>query len=128
MKKIDFQEELSTEKGVVKLSDRIHDGSEKNKQAILFKCFIDLSKAFDTVGHEILITKSELWIWWKQHKLIWKFSEKLISVLYNDNRFSEIFYGDPQGFILRLLMFSIYVSALMKLQIPSILYLQTMQI
>ena len=36
MKKIDFQEELSTEKGVAKLSDTIHDGSEKKQASYTF--------------------------------------------------------------------------------------------
>ena len=42
MKKIDFQEELSTEKGVVKLSDRIHDGSEKKNKLY----FLSVSSIF----------------------------------------------------------------------------------
>ena len=58
-KKFGFQTGLSTEHVIVKLVDQIYESFEKDHYTL--GIFIDLSKAFDTVDHTILIKKLEMY-------------------------------------------------------------------
>ena len=52
-----FRAKYSTELALNEMVDRIHSQLDENKIPIAI--FMDLSKAFDTIDHEILITKME---------------------------------------------------------------------
>ena len=54
-KQFGFQQGHSTEHAVMQLIDQINDTFENN--CFTLGIFIDLSKAFDTVDHQILISK-----------------------------------------------------------------------
>ena len=54
-KKFGFQQGHSTEHAIMQVIDQINDKFENN--CFTLGIFIDLSKAFDTVGHQILISK-----------------------------------------------------------------------
>ena len=54
-KQFGFQEGHSTEHAIIQLIDQINNSFEKNHYTL--GIFIDLSKAFDTVDHNILIKK-----------------------------------------------------------------------
>ena len=56
-KQFGFQENQSTEHSIVQLVDKINCSFEKN--LFTLGIFIDLSKAFYSVDHKILITKLE---------------------------------------------------------------------
>ena len=53
-----FRTKYSTELALNELVDQIHSQLD-GKKPLLIAIFMDLSKAFDTIDHEILITKME---------------------------------------------------------------------
>ena len=59
LKQFGFQTGLSTEHAIVKLVDQIYESFEKDHYTL--GVFIDLSKAFETVDHTILIKTLEMY-------------------------------------------------------------------
>ena len=96
----------------MQLIDQINDKFENN--CFTLSIFIDLSQAFDTVNHQILIPKLKNYgvkdlSWFKSylknHKQYFNYNNDVTNL-------SQIKCGVPQGSILGLLLFLIYVNDL----------------
>ena len=107
-----FRRFHSTELAALELTDRIRQQIDQKK--VPFSVFLDLSKAFDTLNHDILLTKLRYY-GIKGTSLSWFTS-------YLENRYQyvecngtssslkEIETGVPQGSILGPLLFIIYMN------------------
>ena len=113
-KQFGFQKFHSTDYAIVQLTDQILDAFEENKFTL--GIFIDLSKAFDTVNHDILLEKLKLYgvqncnlNWFKsylsQRKQYISFDQEKTEMLH-------IKCGVPQGSIIGPLLFLLYVNDL----------------
>ena len=107
-----FREKHSTQLAALELIDRITHGLDLGNTPI--NIYIDLSKAFDTLDHNILISKLQ------HYGIKGTALQLLLSYLSNRNQFvqhgdilsqkTDILMGVPQGSILGPLLFIIYIN------------------
>ncbi len=106
-----FRPRLSSETALTVITDKIYSNMDSKKNSLLTLC--DLSKAFDSVSHRILLNKcAQLKIdnYWFESYL----SDRTQSVRLG-HQLSDILnvnYGIPQGPILGPILFSINVNNL----------------
>ena len=114
-KQFGFQRDHSTEHSVVKPASQIYESFERNQQ--MLEVFIDLSKAFDTVNHSVLIKKLQMY-GIRDINLAW-----FCSYLANGKQYISLGHGlktgtqnipcgVPQGSTLGLLFFLLYINDL----------------
>ena len=85
----------------------------KNSSQHCVSVFIDISKAFDTVKHHILLDKIEFWglprQWFESYL---SNRTQYVHIGSADSSISDIEYGVPQGSCLGALLFSLYLNCL----------------
>ncbi|KAI2648158.1 RNA-directed DNA polymerase from mobile element jockey [Labeo rohita] len=113
-----FQPHHSTETALVKIINDIRLNSDSCKISVLV--LLDLSAAFETVDHKILLERLENWVGLSGMALNW-FRSYLegrgyyVSIGEHKSKWTSMTCGVPQGSILASLLFSLYMLPLSKI-------------
>ena len=116
-KQFGVQTGYSTDHAIIHLVEQIYKNFEENKYTL--GVFIDLAKAFDTADHKILLRKIEIYgiggttlRWFENYLTNRKQSIHISNIKKTDLK--DVVCVVPQGSILGLLLFLIYVNDLQK--------------
>ncbi len=111
-KQFGFRSNHSTQMAIMQLVDKVNAAVEKDETTI--GIFLDLSKAFDTIDHGILLHKLEHYgfrgivlEWFKSYL---HHRKQFVSYNSHESDMKNIICGVPQGSILGPLLFIIYVN------------------
>lgn len=111
-----FRPGKSTKDAIAELATYIYGNLDKSKPIIAV--FIDLAKAFDTVDHELLLTKlCNIGIRGNALMLIKSYLSNRSQVVRINNKYSkeeQIKSGVPQGSILGPLLFTIFINSMLQ--------------
>jgi Reverse transcriptase (RNA-dependent DNA polymerase)/Endonuclease-reverse transcriptase len=105
----------STETTLLSLHDHIIQAM--SHQQVTALCLLDLSAAFDTIDHSILLQRLSSWFGINNTALLWiksYLSSRFFSVAINNLKSSplQLLYGVPQGSVLGPLLFILYTTPL----------------
>ena len=121
-----FQKQKSTTSAILSLTDNILDSFDKNQFTIAL--FLDLSKAFETVNHNILLSKLEHY-GIRENSLKWFRSylenrKQLVKYNIQTSSLQDINLSVPQGSLLGPTLFNIYINdiTLSLNKLKSVLY------
>ncbi len=107
-----------TATALIKIINDIRFNSDSGKISVLV--LLDLSAAFDTVDHNILLERLENWVGLSGMALKW-FRSYLegrgyyVSIGEHESKWTSMTCGVPQGSILALLLFSLYMLPLSQI-------------
>ncbi len=113
-----FQPHHSTETALIKIINYISFNPDSGKISVLV--LLDLSAAFDTVDHNILLERLENWVGLSGMVLKW-FRSYLegrgyyVSIGEHKSKWTSMTCGVPQGSILAPLLFSLYMLPLSQI-------------